>query len=621
MFPPCFPRDQLNALMSSCWCCLLAPLKGLFKAVSEKELSIRELFVKGLCVSLLLTSPLSWAQPSVIGLNTASAPVMDLDSRFVPPITEGDMVVGPERLASEAGLSMLKAGGNAVDAAVATGFALAVTLPRAGNLGGGGFMLLHLAAEDRQVFIDYREMAPQRATRDMFLNGDGSVNQDMAYFSHSASGVPGTVAGLVHALEAYGTLPLEQVIQPAIDLAENGFPMTADLFADIMSAADQLMQVPATRAVFFTPEQTVTPVGSLFKQPELAATLRRIRDNGRDGFYRGETAALIADDMAANGGLITAADLAAYQPVERAPVKGRFRGHDIVSAAPPSSGGIHLIQMLNLLAPYPLEAMGHNSASYLHHLIESMKLAYADRSKHLGDPDQTPIPAAELISKTYADNRRQLIDSETATPSAVIGPGEVTSKESTDTTHFNVVDKAGNVVSNTYTLNFSYGSHIVIPGTGILMNNEMDDFAARPGFPNAYGLVQGEANAVAPGRRPLSSMSPTMVLKDGYPLLATGSPGGSVIITSVLQTILNTIVFDMNAAEAIAAPRVHHQWMPDEVKVEAGISPDTIKLLEARGHRLKTADESLGRVISIRMNSDWREGFADMRLPGGFVAY
>jgi len=602
MVPPLFTRYTLKVAL---WCCKRRVQSCL----------------KGFCLSSLLISPIASSQPATIEISTAGPPIIDLGSRFVPPIAVGDMVVGPERLASEAGLSMLKAGGNAVDAAVATGFALAVTLPRAGNLGGGGFMLVHLALEDREVFIDYREMAPQQATRDMFLNDDGSVNEDMAYFSHSASGVPGTVAGLIHALETYGTLPLKQVIQPAIDLAENGFAMTADLFADIMSAADQLMQVPATRAVFFTADHTVAPVGSLFKQPELAATLRRISDNGRDGFYRGETAALIADDMAANGGLITAADLAAYQPVERAPVRGRFRGHDIVSAPPPSSGGIHLIQMLNLLAPYPLETMGHNSADYLHHLIESMKLAYADRSEHLGDPDQTPIPAEELISKAYADKRRQQIDSKAATPSVEVSPGEVTVKESTDTTHFSVVDRAGNVVSNTYTLNFSYGSHIVIPGTGILMNNEMDDFAARPGFPNAYGLIQGEANAVAPGRRPLSSMSPTIVLKNGYPLLATGSPGGSVIITSVLQTLLNTIVFDMNAAEAIAAPRVHHQWMPDEVTVEAGISPDTLKLLEAQGHRLKASEESLGRVISIRMNSDWREGFADMRLPGGFVAY
>jgi gamma-glutamyltranspeptidase/glutathione hydrolase len=265
--------------------------------------------------------------------------------------------------------------------------------------------------------------------------------------------------------------------------------------------------------------------------------------------------------------------------------------------------------------------MGHNSAAYLHQVIESMKLAYADRSKHLGDPDQTPIPTKALISESYADERRQLIDSHRATPSSQIGPGDPGIEESKQTTHFSVADSAGNVVSNTYTLNFSYGSHIVIPGTGILMNNEMDDFAARPGFPNAYGLIQGEANAVAPGRRPLSSMSPTLVLKDGRPLLATGSPGGSVIITSVLQTVLNTIVFGMNAAEAVAAPRVHHQWMPDEVAVEAGISADTLGLLQAKGHTLSPTTESLGRVISIRMNSQWREGYADMRLPGGFVAY
>jgi gamma-glutamyltranspeptidase/glutathione hydrolase len=575
----------------------------------------------GLGILLLVLLPQSPAQSATAENPPVTPALIDLGSRFIPEIAAGNMVVGPERLASQAGLSMLQAGGNAIDAAVATGFALAVTLPRAGNIGGGGFMLIHLAKENRQVFIDYREIAPARASRDMYLNDDGSVNEEMAYFSHAASGVPGTVAGLLYALDTYGSLPLEQVIQPAIDLAEQGFPMTVDLYADVLGAAEQLTKYPPTRTVFFAADGSIAPVGSLFKQPELAATLRRIQANGKDGFYGGETAAMIADDMAANGGLISRQDLAAYQPVERTPIRGWFRGHEIISAPPPSSGGIHLVQMLNLLAPYPLEAMGHNSAAYLHHLIESMKLAYADRSKHLGDPDQTPIPAKALISESYADERRLLIDSQRATPSSQIGPGNPGLEESKQTTHFSVADSAGNVVSNTYTLNFSYGSHIVIPGTGILMNNEMDDFAARPGFPNAYGLIQGEANAVAPGRRPLSSMSPTLVLKDGRPLLATGSPGGSVIITSVLQTVLNTIVFGLNASEAIAAPRVHHQWMPDEVAVESGISADTLGLLKAKGHALTPTTESLGRVISIRMNGQWREGYADMRLPGGFVAY
>ncbi|MBT6038255.1 MAG: gamma-glutamyltransferase, partial [Halieaceae bacterium] len=519
---------------------------------------------------------------------SSEAPLIDFRSRFVPVAASGNMVVGPERLASEAGLIMLNQGGNAIDAAVATGFALAVTLPRAGNIGGGGFMLVHLAAENRNVFIDYREMAPAAATRDMFLTPEGKVDKRLAYFSHKASGVPGTVAGLIHALEQYGTLPLETVIQPAIDLAANGFIMDITLHQNLSARAERLAQDPETKRIFLREGGEAPAIGSLFKQPDLAGTLQRIADKGLEGFYAGKTAELIASDMAANDGLITQEDLASYVAVERTPVTGQFRGYDIVSAPPPSSGGIHVIQMLNILEPYPLETWGHNSAQYLHHVIEAMKLAYADRSEHLGDPDRMEAPIDFLLAKDYATTRRGIINSAQATASAKIAAGVMPAPESPDTTHYSVADSAGNVVSNTYTLNFSFGSHITIPGTGILMNNEMDDFAARPGFPNAYGLVQGEKNSVAPGRRPLSSMTPTLIFRDGEPWLATGSPGGSLIITAVMQTVLNAMTFDMNIAEAAAAPRIHHQWMPDRVLIEPGISRDTLDILEGMGHNIET---------------------------------
>ena len=563
---------------------------------------------------------LGTAQTQSAEVASSDSPLIDFRSRFVPVAANGNMVVGPERLASEAGLIMLEQGGNAVDAAVATGFALAVTLPRAGNIGGGGFMLVHLAAENRNVFIDYREMAPAAATRDMFLTPEGEVDKRRAYFSHQASGVPGTVAGLIHALEEYGTLPLATVIQPAIDLAANGFVMDITLHQNLSARAERLAQDPETKRIFLREGGKAPAIGSLFKQPDLAATLQRIAEKGRDGFYAGHTAELIAKDMAANDGLITQDDLANYVAVERTPVTGQFKDYAIVSAPPPSSGGIHVIQMLNILEPYPLKSWGHNSAQYLHHVIEAMKLAYADRSEHLGDPERMEAPIDFLLAKDYASNRRGLINSDSATPSSEIAPGAMPSPESPDTTHYSVTDSAGNVVSNTYTLNFSFGSHITIPGTGILMNNEMDDFAARPGFPNAYGLVQGEKNSVAPGRRPLSSMTPTLVFRNGEPWLATGSPGGSLIITAVMQTILNAMAFDMNIAEAAAAPRVHHQWMPDRVLIEPGISRDTLDILEGMGHNIESTRRTLGRTNSIQLDGPWRYGYSDLRRPGGHVA-
>ncbi|MBT7313287.1 MAG: gamma-glutamyltransferase [Halieaceae bacterium] len=571
-------------------------------------------------IAMLLLTPLTLAQETAPPLFAADTPIIDYQNPQLPGYGRIGMVVSPEKLAGDIGLDMLKQGGNAIDAAVATGFALAVTLPRAGNLGGGGFMLVHLAESDEQIFIDYRETAPAAATRDMFLNADGTVNKSKAYFSRQAAGVPGTVAGLIHAQSKYGTLPLATVIQPAIDLAEQGFDTPLALHMSLTSRAERLAMDPEAKRVYLQGTANAPAPGALFKQPDLAHTLQRIRDKGRDGFYGGETAALIAADMAANDGLITADDLAGYRTLERSPVRGTFNEFEIVSVAPPSSGGIHILQMLNLLEPYPLKSYGHNSAEYLHRLIESMKLAYADRSRYLGDPDQTVVPTESLISKEYADERRQLITANRANTAASVGPGNPIPAESRDTTHYSVADAQGNVVANTYTLNFSFGSHIVVPGTGILLNNEMDDFAAKAGAANAYGLVQGEANTVAPNRRPLSSMTPTIVFKDGQPWLATGSPGGSLIITTVLQTLLNAMVFDMNIATAVAAPRVHNQWMPDRTLVEPGISVDTQRILEAWGHNLTLTQRTIGRANSLMIEDGWLQGFADLRRPGGHVA-
>ena len=584
------------------------PFKAFFTALALTPLLIA------------VTTPPTAAQSTLPAMPVSDAPIIDYQNRYLPAYGKAGMVVSPEQLAGEIGLEILKHGGNAVDAAVATGFALAVTLPRAGNIGGGGFMLIHLAETNEQIFIDYRETAPAAATPEMFLKEDGSVDQAKAYFSHQAAGVPGTVAGLIHAQERYGKLTLKQVIQPAIDLADKGFETSLALHMSLSARAERLAENAEAKRIYLQGAETAPVPGTVLKQSDLASTLKRIRDKGADGFYKGETAALIAGDMAANDGLITTEDLANYRALERPPVRGTFRDFEIVSVAPPSSGGVHILQMLNILEPYPLESYGHNSAAYLHRVIESMKLAYADRSRYMGDPDQTVIPTAALISKEYAAERRKLIDADRAKTAEEVGPGNPVPAESPDTTHYSVADAEGNVVANTYTLNFSFGSHIVVPGTGILLNNEMDDFAAKAGTANAYGLVQGEANTIAPGRRPLSSMTPTLVFKDGQPWLAAGSPGGSLIITTVLQTLLNAMVFDMNIATAVAAPRVHNQWMPDRTLVEPGISADTQRLLEEWGHQLSPTRRTIGRSNSLMIDEGWMQGFADMRRPGGHVA-
>ena len=559
---------------------------------------------------------LLWLLALVAGAARA-APIIDYTHRFHPVAGEAGMVVSQEALASAVGARILERGGNAVDAAVATGFALAVTLPQAGNLGGGGFMLVHLAQGDKTIAIDYREMAPAAAHRDLFVDANGKVDTELARFSHRSAGVPGTVAGLIHALDRYGTLPLAEVLAPAIALADEGILVSRPLAFSLAEAKARLSKSAAAAEYFLLPGGSPPPVGHRWRQADLAKTLRQIARGGRAAFYEGEIAARIVAEMTAHDGLITAADLAGYRVMEREPVRGSYRGYQIATMPPPSSGGVHLVQMLNLLEGWDLAAQGHNSAAYLHRLIESMRRAYADRSRYLGDPDFVAVPVAELTAKDYAARLRADIDTGKATPSSAVAPGLEVPAESPQTTHFSVWDRQGNVVSNTYTLNFSYGSGIAVAGAGFLLNNEMDDFSAQPGAPNAFGLLGGEANAIAPRKRPLSSMTPAILFKNGQPVLATGSPGGPVIITAVLQTILDVVDFGMNIAEAAAQPRIHHQWQPDEVYYEAGISPDTLALLRGMGHRMVPSPRVLGRTQTIASDGVLYFGANDTRWPEG----
>ena len=572
------------------------------------SVDVKQAFLNLWCVVLLFP----------VYLATAAEPaIIDQNARFHPVLSSSGMVVSQEVLASSVGADILKQGGNAVDAAVATGFALAVTLPQAGNIGGGGFMLLHLAKGNRTLAIDYREMAPAAAERDMFINGDGAADADLSRFSHLAAGVPGTVAGLLHVLDAYGTMTLEQVMAPAIELAEQGIIVSDTLAYSLHQAARRLRAEPASSIYFFRPDGNLLERGDRWRQQELAKTLRRIADKGLEGFYHGETAALIVAEMNRHNGLMTLDDLANYKVVERTPIWGDYRGYTIASMPPPSSGGVHLVQMLNILEGWSLATLGHNSAAYLHRLTETMRRAYADRSQYLGDPDFYPVPVSKLIDKTYAAQLRETVDLNVASESADIHPALSLHEESPQTTHFSVWDKWGNVVSNTYTLNFSYGSGISVAGAGFLLNNEMDDFSAKPGVPNAYGLLGGEANAIQAGKRPLSSMTPTIVFNNGKPIMATGSPGGSTIITVVLQNILNVIDFEMNIAEAVTAPRIHHQWQPDQLEYESGISPDTLGLLITMGHHLGATPRVLGKVQAIVADGSAQHGETDSRWPGG----
>lgn len=521
---------------------------------------------------------------------------------FHPVRATQGMVASVDAMATQVGVDILKQGGNAVDAAVAVGYALAVTHPQAGNLGGGGFMLLR-TKDGATTAIDFREMAPAGATRDMFLDEQGNPDSKKSLTSPLASGTPGTVAGLSLALEKYGSLPLNSVVRPAIKLAQEGFIVNDALADDLKTYGSEVLPHHENSKAIFWKDGEPLKKGDKLVQQDLANSLTMIAENGPDAFYKGEIARQIAQQMQQNGGLITTDDLAAYQAVERTPVSGEYRGYQIFSMPPPSSGGIHIVQILNILENFDMKKYGFGSADAIQIMAEAEKYAYADRSEYLGDPDFVNVPWQALTSKAYAKSIAGQIDINKAKPSSEIRPGKLAPYESDQTTHFSVVDKDGNAVAVTYTLNTTFGTGIVAGNTGILLNNQMDDFSAKPGVPNVYGLVGGEANAVGPKKRPLSSMSPTIVVKDGKTWLVTGSPGGSRIITTVLQMVVNTIDLGMNVAEATNAPRFHHQWLPDELRVEKGFSPDTLKLLEQKGQKV-ALKEAMGSTQSIMVGPD-----------------
>jgi gamma-glutamyltranspeptidase/glutathione hydrolase len=551
---------------------------------------------------------------TVAKLKPSSSAIYSQMAIHHPVWAANGMVASQEALATKIGVDIMQRGGNAIDAAVAVGYALAVTLPRAGNLGGGGFMLVYLADEQRSIAIDYREVAPQQASADMFLDKNGDPDNTLSRFHGLAVGVPGTVLGFELALEKYGTMSLAQVIAPAIKLATDGIVVTPDLANSLGATQKRLSQWPSTQAIFYKADGSSYQPGEILKQTDLAKTLTAIAKKGSTAFYQGPIAKQISDSVRDAGGIMTIQDLASYKAIERQPVTGDYRGYQVVSMPPPSSGGVHIIQMLNMLSQYPIDKMGHNSAATIHVMAESMRRAYADRSLYLGDPDFVNVPVAALTNKKYAKQLASQINLAKATPSSEVSPGTLLPYESNQTTHYSVVDKWGNAVSNTYTLNFSYGSGLVANGTGVLLNNEMDDFSAKPGVPNAYGLIGGKANAVAAKKRPLSSMTPTIVLKDNKPYLVTGSPGGSRIITTTLQVIMNVIDHDMNIAEASAAPRFHHQWLPDMIRIEKGLNIDTINLLESKGHKVEVK-AAMGSTQTIMLTDEGVYGASDPRRP------
>jgi gamma-glutamyltranspeptidase/glutathione hydrolase len=527
------------------------------------------------------------------------------------------MVVAQEPLAADVGLAVLKSGGNAIDAAVAVGFALEVTYPFAGNIGGGGFLTARFA-DGRATFIDFREAAPKGATRNMYLDAAGNVTRD-SIDGWRASGVPGTVRGLELAHKKYGRKPWADLVAPAVDLAGSGFVMSWST-SDSLAHAGHLAKFPESKRIFVRDGKPYEP-GEVFVQSELAATLERIRTRGAADFYEGETARRLAAEMERNGGLITLDDLRNYRAVERKPLEGKYKNYGIITAPPPSSGGIGILQMLGMLEGSGYEKTGAGSAATIHYLAEVMRRYYADRSEYFGDPDFYKVPVAGLLDPAYIASRRASIDPDRVTPSDRLGPGQP-GRESTNTTHYSIVDAEGNAVAVTYTLNGAYGSGVTVPGLGFLLNNEMDDFAAKPGTPNMFGLVQGESNAIQPGKRPLSSMTPTIVVRDGKPFLVLGAPGGSTIITAVLQVMLNVIDFGMNVQDAVDAPRVHHQWKPDQLELERGISPDTIALLRQRGHVINDSRPVvLARVEAILIDGGWLQGGQDGRGSGKAAGY
>src|SRR5271154_4086870 len=536
----------------------------------------------------------------------------------IPVVAQNGMVVAQEPRAARIGVDILQKGGNAADAAVAVGFALAVSYPRAGNIGGGGFMLIHRAGGG-DTAIDYRETAPAGINAKSFLDAAGNADPQKSRDSALAIGVPGTVAGLALAEEKYGSgqFTLAELMAPAIAMAQDGITLTGDDLADLLPAAQaRLAHWPATASIFLKGDGSALAAGDRLVQGDLADTLQTIAREGPNAFYHGPIAAKIAAAVLAAGGVMTADDLAGYHAVERTPVRGTYRGYDIVSMPPPSSGGVELIEMLNILEGYDLAK--DDEAQTLHLMIEAMKRAYADRALFLGDPDTVAVPVARLISKNYAAAWRATIDPDHATPASEIRAGGNVQPEGRNTTHYSVVDKFGDAVSNTYTLNFSYGVGLVADGTGILLNNEIDDFAAKAETPNAYGLIGYQANAPGPGKRPLSSMTPTIVLKDGKPFLVTGSPGGSLIITTVLQVIVNVIDRGMDIAGAVSAPRLHNQWLPDQVFAEPGVADAVVAALQARGDKI-VPTQPFTSANSIMITPDGFVGAADPRTKGALA--
>ena len=586
----------------------------MFQAKSWKA-SRKKLWASALAMLCLVTPFASLAEPPL------PPPIISQGARVLPVLASHGMVAAQEAKAAKIGVDILRRGGNAVDAAVATGLALAVTLPRAGNLGGGGFMLVYLAKERKTVVIDYREAAPADTPRDVFLNAEGEAVASRSRDSGLAVGVPGTVAGLSLALRNYGSgkFSLAKLAAPAVALARSGIDVEDDLADSLPNVQSRLKRWPSSARIFLHPDGSALIRGDRLVQTDFAAVLEAIGRDGERAFYEGQVAEKIIASVRAAGGRMTLDDLKSYRAIEREPVHGTYRGYEIASVPPPSSGGVHIVELLNLLEGFPLARQGANSAATIHLLAEAMKLAYADRAEYLGDPDQVKIPVGGLISKAYAEKLRAQISMARARPAADIKPLDPAPYESDQTTHFSIVDSDGNAVSNTYTLNFSYGVGLVAEGTGVLLNNELDDFAAKPGVPNAFGLVGGAANAPAPRKRPLSSMAPTMLFRDGELELVTGSPGGSRIITIVTEIILDIVDFGMNLAEATEAVRIHHQGLPDELQAERGLNRDTIRLLEALGHKVVVHD-AWGSAQSILRANGVLMGAADTRQRGTLAA-
>ena len=552
----------------------------------------------------------------------------DVNTRAAAPAPvrgQHGMVASNNEIASKVGVEIMKKGGNAVDAAIAVGLALAVVFPFAGNIGGGGFMLIR-KKDGTSTAIDYREMAPKAATRNIYLDKNGKLieGEGGSILGYRAAGVPGTLAGFDMAFRKYGSgkLKWSDLVEPARLLAQNGFTLTYSDVRSIGGYRDDLSKYAESKRIFLNGGKGFKE-GDKLIQPELAQTLGRVERVGAKEFYTGKTAQLIAADMKAHNGLMTLDDLKNYKAKERVPVKGTYRGYEIISMSPPSSGGAILIEILNILEGYDLRAMGYDSAAKYQVMTEAMRRAFADRAEYMGDADFADVPVNTLIDKKYAAKRRESIDLTRASSSSEIGHGQIAGKEPTETTHYTVVDADGNVVSNTYTINNGFGSAATVAGAGFLLNDEMDDFAAKPGEPNMFGLIQGERNAIQPGKRPLSAMTPTIVLrKDGTPWFAVGAAGGPTIITAVLQTIINVIDHDMNIQQALDAPRIHHQWMPDELVSEPyGMSPDTRKILETYGQKFSRV-RTLARGTAIMIDDKGvRLGAVDSRGPGGSVGY